>query len=1543
MSLFCKERGSEIKASIAQSPSCDDPVIALKNAAKDAFCKLTDHERDEFARRAALQAKATLAKKEDQSVTTILGKPAACSTPFAAIQKVASRMNCSASASTEKSIKENQDNGPGYALTGVVGIPRKFTSIKDTLQTNLQPSSKEKKKDSPKATSTKQASGVGKPPAPVSKPSATTSASKANPTAPKGMFFMTPVEKEAKEQQAREEQSLLLARKRQQEFIEERERRRREDSEAFVSTGIGEHKFFLHAKESITASAEARLIRRDSTESGLDEADAVDAVEYTMTERFPVVQHAGLPHIDFLSSHCMQVDSSFAPVDRSPVALLDSDLGNDAGWNTILGSGSGCAPSLGAVDNLRRLNLVAHFANFISSFLPVGNPSHSLAGVNAVIDLCEDGGSDRPIEILGASDTVATDQAVATIRAKSGCYQSLVDLCKPGKAAEYIGNAESIKQLEEWLMTWAGKSRTPSWMKQKAVSEKQRNKSKYEYESSDEEEEDNICNVATLYGPSGTGKTALVSALAKEIGYNVIEIRANELRSGAAVKKMFAEATKSHGLGLGAEKGRKKSSKSVLNLILFDEIDLDFEEDVGFHQAIQALAKSTRTPIVLTTENEHLPFLGNIQTEYMFIDKPSVAATIKHIASILRTTETLSDDCAEQLAGILVNISKCDIRRSLHQLHLSIPSFTNQNRSVSMAHSFQRYLCDVGVDFARFDKMPTLLYESSSKIVDVVSASDIDIASQLNDILGSLNRREETFNTPSVFDVTPRRGDRRGGFVVTVDGKSFLQRTHGGIATIHVLVGGERIPDENVRVLSDTEIAFLAPCVPSGGVLSVVVALELNLAQGKGCVLLRSDTRGIAGSLHFELPPQSSDIRYYFGKHSSKAASNQLTLSVKRRTWKRTSEYIDSSSDEAESTPPEPKRRATRLQPKELSDDEELAEPGVTATGPQIGGSGSKRRRMILDDDEDCASDTVSPMAEGAMDAVGVADAVECADEKTSLITFEKAIGIMTQALDLVMKHPHAAPFLEPVSNEQVPDYSNFISRPMDLGTIATKCEEGVYMSDDALSGLEAMAEDVRLVWSNCYTYNKASSSIYASAQHLSKIFEGKLQPCLQELGITPNAVADLGDTEAADDRVATLEVIDLVQSEEENPYVEEVLPERPAEEFVQASLLVAELKRAQDCAGSSRSYGSSGEEYDQCLLSAFPPCLPELLSLGACKTSAKEKYAVHRGNLAALELLSSIHDVWAAADILGACAMRAETEDEVHCANMCGMVEPMARCLATANLSEMSTWSQVRLGNEFSFGSSAQQQLSKYAFLGSIEQAAKLPAEADNDRQRFEVGIEVSCGQSTSTACPDPAGLEQGSSDDDQEQVSKRSRASAKSRRNMSSSDSEEEAQFGNGNDDEYAPSRPLASGGASAIPSSSPRNFLWRKCGVEFEKGYLRYEAKRDAYTTCISDELSTKALTVDQWKVFGSGAGNVPRHVAVETIPLLGKMIYWDSVFGVSADSRSSSSRRSARATSATARFPYTSRVTRLQDDILDKIAQFSRVGEPWSQECLLCAWE
>merc|ERR1712037_268055 len=58
------------------------------------------------------------------------------------------------------------------------------------------------------------------------------------------------------------------------------------------------------------------------------------------------------------------------------------------------------------------------------------------------------------------------------------------------------------------------------------------------------------------------------------------------------------------------------------------------------------------------------------------------------------------------------------------------------------------------------------------------------------------------------------------------------------------------------------------------------------------------------------------------------------------------------------------------------------------------------------------------------------------------------------------------------------------IKTPMDLGTIQKNLEAGKYK--DALE----FAHHVRLVWSNCKTYNQDGSEYYKLAQKFSKKFE---------------------------------------------------------------------------------------------------------------------------------------------------------------------------------------------------------------------------------------------------------------------------------------------------------------------------------------------------------------------------------------------------------------------------------------------------------------------
>ena len=63
-------------------------------------------------------------------------------------------------------------------------------------------------------------------------------------------------------------------------------------------------------------------------------------------------------------------------------------------------------------------------------------------------------------------------------------------------------------------------------------------------------------------------------------------------------------------------------------------------------------------------------------------------------------------------------------------------------------------------------------------------------------------------------------------------------------------------------------------------------------------------------------------------------------------------------------------------------------------------------------------------------------------------------------------------------------DYPIIVKRPMDLGTIKQRLENDEYES------LEQAAADMRLVWTNCMSYNQDGSEFYFLADTFARKFE---------------------------------------------------------------------------------------------------------------------------------------------------------------------------------------------------------------------------------------------------------------------------------------------------------------------------------------------------------------------------------------------------------------------------------------------------------------------
>jgi hypothetical protein len=95
------------------------------------------------------------------------------------------------------------------------------------------------------------------------------------------------------------------------------------------------------------------------------------------------------------------------------------------------------------------------------------------------------------------------------------------------------------------------------------------------------------------------------------------------------------------------------------------------------------------------------------------------------------------------------------------------------------------------------------------------------------------------------------------------------------------------------------------------------------------------------------------------------------------------------------------------------------------------------------------------------------------------------ALQISTLIRDRVMTAPAAAPFLLPVNaaSMQLHDYHQVITKPMDLGTVYSKCMLGEYIS------LKDVVDDVELVFSNAMQYNPQGHTVHQMAIEVREIF----------------------------------------------------------------------------------------------------------------------------------------------------------------------------------------------------------------------------------------------------------------------------------------------------------------------------------------------------------------------------------------------------------------------------------------------------------------------
>ncbi|XP_069023893.1 ATPase family AAA domain-containing protein 5b [Embiotoca jacksoni] len=166
--------------------------------------------------------------------------------------------------------------------------------------------------------------------------------------------------------------------------------------------------------------------------------------------------------------------------------------------------------------------------------------------------------------------------------------------------------------------------------------------------------------------------------------YFKMKAKVDDLHFGGLSTSKKPDSKKSGDSSPGSDQPKPQNKKTATSLILFEEVDVIFDDDVGFLAAIKAFMATTKRPVILTTNDPSFKERFDCSLEEITFKTPSAANVCSYLQLVCLAERVRLDP---DDVSSLIRLTCGDIRRCLLQLQLWV---TTGGRQASQSGCFHK-------------------------------------------------------------------------------------------------------------------------------------------------------------------------------------------------------------------------------------------------------------------------------------------------------------------------------------------------------------------------------------------------------------------------------------------------------------------------------------------------------------------------------------------------------------------------------------------------------------------------------------------------------------------------------------------------------------------------------------------------------------------------------------------------------------------------------------------------------------------------------------